>query len=180
MTDTPNMTVPEASEEIVDSLKRLISLHDELLDVVQVEREAMTQADIKAVRACVECKALLAERLREIELGRINAVGVLFASDEGAPMPSAQAAKVSLETIAQRFDTPTRALALELGKKLSEKVARLENQHGVVRLAAESLLSHMQGLMHQVSRKLSHSGTYGRCGAIASHPQVVSGLDMTL
>lgn len=180
MIDRPKQTVTEASEQIVESLKRLISLHDELLEVVKAEREAILHADTQAVRACVECKSMLVERLREIELVRLNAVTALFSSSGDAPMSGEQAAEVSLEAITQRFDSPMRAHAIELGRRLSEKVTTLQRQHGVVRLAAESLLSHMQGLMHQVSRKLSHAGTYGRSGTIASHPQVVSGLDMTL
>ena len=65
-------------------------------------------------------------------------------------------------------------------QRLKTLMNELQRERGTVRAATESLLAHMEGLMRQVARKLSHAGTYGPQGAVgAGNQQVVSGLDVT-
>ena len=57
-------------------------------------------------------------------------------------------------------------------------MAQLKEEHEAVRVASLALTNHMNGLIEQVSAKLSHSGTYGRRGAVdPGRNQVVSSLD---
>lgn len=59
-------------------------------------------------------------------------------------------------------------------------LADIETQNSTLRTATAVLISHMEGLMRQVARRLSHSGTYGRKGYVETVPTVVSAVDLLL
>jgi hypothetical protein len=84
----------------------------------------------------------------------------------------------TITSLAQIMPEPERSVAL--AHKLKRVMNELQRERGTVRAATESLLAHMEGLMRQVARKLSHAGTYGPRGAVGvGSQQVVSGLDVT-
>ena len=65
---------------------------------------------------------------------------------------------------------------------LREILHRLHGEHMAVRSAAETLSSHMEGLVRQVCQRMSHAGTYGRGGLAGADGrggvQVVSSVDV--
>jgi hypothetical protein len=65
-----------------------------------------------------------------------------------------------------------------LADRIRDVAGRLSREQRAVRIAAEALAEHMQGLMKQVARKLSHAGTYGRRGSVDARIQVTSALDL--
>ena len=67
---------------------------------------------------------------------------------------------------------------LERAKTLRGPIERVRREQSIVREASSSVLSHMRGLMHQLSNRLSHAGTYGAGGKVSAGPVVVSGLDI--
>ena len=65
-----------------------------------------------------------------------------------------------------------------LAERLRELLARLQREHAALKEASLALAGHMEGLMRQLSKRLSHAGTYGRTGMVESRVQVVSALDL--
>lgn len=57
-------------------------------------------------------------------------------------------------------------------------VARTSGLLGSLERASRSLATHFEGVLRQVSMRVSHSGTYGRRGFAEPGPAVVSGLDI--
>lgn len=57
-------------------------------------------------------------------------------------------------------------------------VARTSGLLGSLERASRSLATHFEGVLRQVSMRVSHSGTYGRRGFAEPGPAVVSGLDL--
>ena len=101
--------------------------------------------------------------------------GVRTAADPGVagPVPA-----ITLSFLASRTAEPARGALLQAARQLKELMARVAEKQRAVRTASESLLGHMQGLIAQVARSLSPTGTYARPGAPVGAP-VAGGLDMT-
>lgn len=57
-------------------------------------------------------------------------------------------------------------------------VARTAGLLASLERASRSLATHFEGVLRQVSMRVSHSGTYGRRGFAEAGPAVVSGLDI--
>src|SRR5262249_51899410 len=97
-------------------------------------------------------------------------------------------ATATLSDLAGRLPGAARGRVLSLGERLRALLSTLHREHEVLRTAAAALASHMDGLMRQIGRRLSHAGTYERPrqargeaagpwpGAVAP---VVTALDMT-
>ena len=63
--------------EIYASLQKLIGLHRQLLEICRMEREALTQADLKQIQEATLSKQGTVEAIRRAESTRINAVSEL-------------------------------------------------------------------------------------------------------
>lgn len=63
--------------EIHQALQKLIGLHRQLMENVRLEREALTQADLKAIHDCTAAKQALIESIRQAEAQRLRAMGEL-------------------------------------------------------------------------------------------------------
>jgi hypothetical protein len=61
---------------------------------------------------------------------------------------------------------------------LKEQIAAVNEQTRTIKAATVSLVAHMEGLMRQVGRQLSHSGTYTKRGYVEAGGCVVSALDL--
>lgn len=161
MTTTSQARVPWASE-LEAVLNALIASHEQMLVAVAHHREAIAQADPAALgRSMQEQKALL-QRIAEAESARQALVRRIVESDRdlraadraGLPPPK-------IAQLAESLRGAAKERLLELGGRLRQLVERVQTEQGRVRLAAETLAQHMQGLARQVSRALSPAGTYG-------------------
>ncbi|MGZ3700077.1 MAG: flagellar export chaperone FlgN, partial [Bdellovibrionota bacterium] len=63
--------------EIHQVLQRLLGLHRQLLDTVRLEREALTQADLKGIQEASVAKQALVEAIRQSDTERMGLVGEL-------------------------------------------------------------------------------------------------------
>ena len=63
--------------DIFESLQKLIGLHRELLDICRGERQALVQADIKAIQDATFAKQGLVESIRKMENERLKCLNVL-------------------------------------------------------------------------------------------------------
>ena len=89
----------------------------------------------------------------------------------GLPAPT-------LRQIALSLPEPQRTRLSGQAERLREMMERVQRESGTVRAATRSLLAHMEGLMRQVARSLSHAGTYGSGGRVQAAHAVVSSLDV--
>jgi hypothetical protein len=110
-----------------------------------------------------------------MERDRQRAVMAMTHATGGAGSASA---KPTVMQICKCLAAPWRERLLAAADKLREVLNRLHQEHTALRVAAQELSGHMEGLLRQVCRKLSHAGTYGRGGSIDSSVTVVTSLDV--
>jgi hypothetical protein len=168
MISTPPQSA--ANQTDLDRLEALLvdleQEHHKLLELAGLQREAISRADAKGIGKIVESTAETLGRIASIEQERRRTIK---RSDGTIP---------TVNQIIQDADEHHARTLSNRSRSLRKLMAQLKEEHEAVRVASLALTNHMSGLMEQVSAKLSHSGTYGRRGAIdPGRNQVVSSLD---
>lgn len=166
--------------QIIDSLTELIAQHDRWLDAVAAHRAAMVQADARALQRAAEDQQQIMAAIAAIEQDRqsivqriVNATPELRTRDQaGAPPPT-------ITELAALASAAHRATLLELGDALTDRIERIRKAQSALRLAAQSLAAHMEGLVQRVARVLSSAATYSSRGEVAPARPVALGLDLT-
>ena len=172
----PPSALAVATEQLDGALRDLIAAHEELLRLAGAQRSAISRADPRALSDVLNAQSAVAQRVVELEQQRQGAVVLLT---KAAPQPiGATGAKATMSQLARAIADPARSRLLALADRLRELLNRLHTEHMALKAAAESLSSHMEGLMRQVCRKLSHAGTYARSGAIDAGGAVMTALDV--
>jgi hypothetical protein len=168
-----NTPAPEIGFDIdkLDSLLAdLESEHEHLLELAGLQREAIISADAKELGLVVKQTAQALNRIAGIEHTRQQ---VIKRPDGTIPTVD----QITQELRHQHDDQHAEALT-NRSTSLRALMHRVKEEHEAVRVATLALSNHMSGLMEQVSAKLSHTGTYGRRGAVdPGRSQVVSSLD---
>lgn len=158
-------------------LRELLAEHERLLMLTREHQRAIATADIGGLTHCLTAqgeviqRVATLERLRQVLVARITA-----ASSAAQPLGSGRAPTITM--LAQRAPAPIRDRLTAVALALRELLNTLHREHLAMRQAAETLSSHMEGLMRQVCRRLSHAGTYARGGGFDASVQVVSTLDV--
>jgi len=166
-----NSTKPTATNGLdLDKLDALLadleSEHEQLLTLAGQQRDAITRADTKDLGRVVEQTAMTLGRIAGIENSRQRLIKRPDGSIPTVNQIAAQADRDHAKTLTDR------------SASLRELMVRVNKEHQAVREASQALSNHMSGLMEQISAKLSHTGTYGRRGAVdPGRAQVVSSLD---
>jgi hypothetical protein len=158
---------PGLSAELESLLRDLAAQQSELLALTVEHRAAIVRADPAAIASCVQRQAALFGRARAAEQRRRALVDAWAPRERG----------ITLTDLASRVEEPARARLLALGGQVRALVERLARENRVVRAATESLMAHMDGLVRQVARRLSQSGTYSRRGGIDTGAPLVAGID---
>ncbi len=144
--------------------------HHTLLDLAGLQREAIVKADPKVLGKVVEETAQTLTRIAGIERTRQQ---VIKQPDGSIPTVN----QITDELKDQHDHEHAQALSSR-SASLRELMQRVKEEHEAVRLATLALSNHMNGLMEQISAKLSHSGTSGRRGSVdPGRSQVISSLD---
>lgn len=168
-------------------LQQLVAEHEGLLVLAGQYRDALARADVQAMESCLEQQSAALFRVQDLELRRQQIVRGFAAS--GAPgaslhSPTARLAAVtsqplpSISALSSRLVEPARGRVLALAERLREVLNRLHQEHAAIREAAETLGAHMEGVLRQVCRKISHAGTYGPRASIDTRTPVVTALDV--
>lgn len=168
----PGATRARVAEQVEPLLESLIGRHEALLDLAEEHRAAIRDADASGLSDVIA-------RTTDVvgEIARLDEQRAQLAAQRGGD-PRA-AAGVPLTELAQSLTGEQRDRVMAKGERLRGLIERVRAEHQAIRLASESLLSHMQGLMKQVSATLSHAGTYGSSGSVAPvRQQVVTGIDV--
>lgn len=162
-------------DELDRVLRRLIEEHEGLLVLAQEHRRAIAAADVTAMQACLGQQAAALARVQQLEVRRRQVSSGLVTGPAPAQV---LLGTPTVTTIADRAGEPVRTRLRGLGDRLREVLNRLHGEHAAVREAAETLSAHMEGVMRQVCRRLSHAGTYGPGASIDTRTAVVTSLDV--
>lgn len=180
MTQAP--AIPETSEStgsITEQLETLLTgllrAHEHLLDASSAQRDAVRTANPAAIQQASDRQANALRVIAALEDQRRALVNSMTA---GLPRRAAGAGPVTLTELANQMPEPQRTRLIDLAARVRTAVELAANEQRTLKAATTSLVAHMEGLMRQVARRLSHAGTYGRRGMIESTPAVVSGLDL--
>lgn len=145
----------------------LTTIHGELLELVLEHRRAICRGDAAAIQECLSRQGILGMRIADVERARRKAVTDIC----GRP-------DATISDISARLPEPDRAPICTAAARLKAILTLIQRENNVVRTATNTLIAHIDGLMQQVARALSHAGTYGRKGRVESGGPVPCGLDM--
>ncbi|MHC4429989.1 MAG: flagellar protein FlgN [Planctomycetota bacterium] len=135
--------------------------HEQLLDQVRRNREAVRRADMEAIQEICARQNAVGQQLAELEKERLALVGSLtskLAPEAARPLTVAEITARLEPGAAERLQARADALR--------PLVARVREESSVVRQAAEALARHMTGIVQVVHSVLSRAPVYGRRGEI--------------
>lgn len=166
--------LPSLSEELRGLLQALLERHEAMLRHTIEHHEAIRQADARRCEQIVRDEQATLAAIADLELKRQSLVA--RATREITPSPRNLS---RLSDIALHCPDSERTELLELSARLRKTIERLQQEQNLLRVVSRVLMAHMEGLMRQVARSLSHAGTYGQRGVVAGN-QIVTSLDVRL
>jgi len=169
-------TAPIADEalaaELASVLEELLNAQGALLELTRRHRSAISRADARAIASCVTDHAAVLASMSTLEARRRSVVARLSAGTRPVKTPT-------LSELAERVAEPWRARAVDLAARLKDAVRTVQEEQRALKLATESLLAHMDGIVRRVAKALSHAGTYSARGVVeAGRQPVATGLDV--
>jgi hypothetical protein len=165
-----HQTLEPSCTEVLDQLEEIMRGQEtglrQLGERLAEKRSAIAAADLEAItRLCNESHAI-SRSLAQLETCRLTLVGQLTEHVNPEARAPLTVSEMSTMVTADR-GTRLRTLASALRQELD----RVTAISAVVREAAESLTSHLAGLVQGLVAALSQSGVYSRRGGVASgHP----------
>jgi len=156
------------------TLRQLLDLHTELLELLKRKRDIVRSNDSQAaINLCV----LEHEKLRkiaELEKLRLQQVADLTLAVDpqaGAPMRMAE--------LADRLGEPVRGRLLVARQQLLEGMKNVQQETNIVRRATETLSKHMHGIVQTIGALSAGVSTYGNRGAFPQKNTPVSTFSAT-
>lgn len=165
------------STELESLLNALLSEQQALLSELKFHREALRKANGAAVQSSVDRQAGALRRIAALEDKRASLVKLAVASPGFKPAAGKPA--VTLSQLASMVEEPARTRLIALAEQLRSVISDCQREQGTLKAATSSLVAHLEGLMNQVARRLSHAGTYGRRGVVEATSGVVMAIDLT-
>lgn len=165
-------------------LGELVQEHKSLLGLAHAHRAAIADADPALMAQCLEKQVVIAGRVAHLDRQRQAIVQHLvqrFPVAAAQPRPGQIAPPLpplTMLQLAARAPEALRSRLTQTAGLLREVLNHLHQEHQALKLAAQTLSSHMEGLMRQISRHVSHAGTYAPSGAMDSRVQVFSAIDV--
>jgi FlgN protein len=174
-TDTAAIEGP--SEALESLLREMLAAHERLIETGDQHADAMKRADGDGVQAATERQRQTLQEIATLEQRRREVVASMSRDVRGrAP----GAGTLTLTELAAAQPEPQRTRLVELARRLRAIVTAAHEQQRTLRRSATELVAHMDGLMRQVARRVSHAGTYTRRGFVENPVQVMSGLDVVM
>jgi hypothetical protein len=158
-------TASDLARDAQQLLTDLVDTYSELSAVGREQRRCLAGADGAGVERCAQRQLALAQRVADLDRRRQSLCG-------GPAVP--------ISSLVERLPAASSGPLKELTARARELIARVGQEYRVVHQATRSLLSHMDGVVQQVARRLSQTGAYGPGGRIDPARAVAGGLDMTL
>ncbi|MBX3357573.1 MAG: flagellar export chaperone FlgN [Phycisphaeraceae bacterium] len=168
----------DAVDRLEDILDQLATHHQTLLDLARRQQAAIATADAPTLQRLVTLQNQAVQQIAALEHDRGMAVASIARAT--GRQPSALPAAASLSWLASGLDATARQRLSDAASRLMTILRSLRHEHEVIRAATTSLTTHMDGIIRQIARRLSHAGTYARHGGVDAGPTVQSALDMSL
>lgn len=161
-----------ACDRLAAILDELAQAYESIEACVDRREASVRSADLAALSQAVADESAVIQLVAEIEQRR-GRLSEALAAALGADSPG----DVNVRWICERAPAGTRRLA-EASNALRERVERVQRRNASARIALETLVSHMKGLLQSAERRLSHTGVYGRRGCVEVGAPVLSAMDL--
>jgi hypothetical protein len=169
------MTPAALADALAGLLRDFTDVYERLAGSVAEHRDAIRRADAKAIAAAGAQQQQLTrqvaacdQRRRELVLRSVRTFPMLA----GTP-----ADKVTLSDLAKCTPDGVRSKLAAAAVALRALVTRVSQEAASLRSATMTLMAHMEGMVRQVGRSLSHAGTYSRRGVVEG-AMVVGAVDL--
>ncbi len=155
-------------------LESLAAAYAQALTAVSAQRTAMRTADNAALALATQQSEQAARKLSNLDQSRRELI--VQAQRQFPALAGSNITTISC--VIACFEPALAAPLAQLCQSTRASGATLAVNSGQVRTAVVSIAAHIQGMMQQVGKKLSHAGTYGRRGRVEQYGVVVSALDV--
>lgn len=166
-------------ERLTQTLTALCDAAADLTASATAQHDAMRSADPQALDAANRRHAEALHAIATLEHERVAAVREGINASPRLRTMDLRGATPTLEQLTASLSPTERTPLLEVAARLRESLKEARQQQTSVGEAAGRLDQHMQGITHQVRRRLAGPTTYQRGGRYASGAPVAIGLDMT-
>ncbi|HYE63044.1 MAG TPA: flagellar export chaperone FlgN [Phycisphaerales bacterium] len=163
----------ERLESLLDSLA---AAYTRLGEQAAAHREAIRNADAAAIGLATAAQSRSVEILAKLEQERRELVAA--ACTRFVPLAGKRATAITLTDLCACVPAGEQKRLKTRSNDLRTLIERVNEETNTIRAATVSLVAHMEGLMRQVGRQLSHAGTYTRRGYVEAGGMVVSALDL--
>ncbi len=156
------------------TLRQLLDLHTELLELLVRKRELVRSNDTQAMTKVSVLEHEKLQKIAELEKQRLNTVAELTLKYD----PNAKA-PLKMADLAEQLSEPMRGKLLVLRQQLLERMREVQQQTHVVHRATEALSKHMHGIVQTLGALSAGIATYGRGGSLPQQNTAVSTFSAT-
>lgn len=165
-------------DDLSGVLDGFVAAYESLLTAVGQHRAGVRRADGGAVAAAAARQATLHATIAGLDRRRRELV--VAACSACPDLAGVHPSVVTMRDLAAASPAGVRASMTARAERLRELVRLVHEETRTIRAATESVLAHLEGLMRQVGRQLSHAGTYTRRGFVEPGGVVVSAVDVKM
>ncbi len=165
------------AERLNTLLDGLIAAYERLAVAGMGHREAIRTADTHGMDRAVRAQTAMFRELAKLDQQRRELVAHAHAS-----FPALSRTATDRTTLSQLATLASDSKRADLARKaeaLRAVVRGVQEQNTGIKTATLSLVAHVEGIMRQVARQLSHTGTYSRRGVVEAVPGVLSAVDLS-
>ena len=163
---------PVNARELESLVTRLHSAHERWLDALTSHESAVRRADPAAMELAAGAGRAAMSEIAALEQERRAFVEGAIARGWRGP--------VTIGAMAASLDEPSRSRLEAAARSLRRAIVGVQRRAEVLGGAVHAMLGHVDGLMRQVARRLSHAGTYGRRGMVEASSGVAAAVDVRL
>lgn len=142
------------------------------------QREGIRRADSQMIATAQRQHEGLARSIAQCDQRRRELV--VRTRTAFASLANLQGEKITLSDLARCAPEHQRHELLSAATALRTLVARVASESASLKSATMTLVAHMEGLIRQVGRTLSHSGVYSKRGVVEPGGMVVSAVDVRM
>ncbi len=149
----------EPKEKLHTSLQELIGLHRQLYEVVKVENESLTNADVKATYEAATAKEALVHWIYQTEMSR-QAITYALSQSENLQSPT-------LKELILHYQAKDAEYANQLQLDLSSLtilIERIQKQNRLNGSLVESSLKHIHNMKKNIFGEVNPAKTYNQQG----------------
>ncbi|MEK6701204.1 MAG: flagellar export chaperone FlgN [Planctomycetota bacterium] len=171
------MSITPLSLALAGELSAILTgLHEQYTafhGLLLAQREAIRAADPSRLARIGELQLAALRAISALEDRRRVLVNTI--SDTGR---WTGATPITLSALAQHAPKDQRESLLAMATSLRGVMSACQSEQSTLKSAAQSLAAHIEGVMRQIARTLSHAGTYGRRGLVDTSTAVTTALDL--